>query len=756
MQIWFAEIKELETLYTSIKGRFPELEKDLEHLIKTDDENVALLYSRRCLEIVVTDLCECELNRSRGTEPLKGIIDKLGHEKKVPSNITASMEGLNTLSTFGTHPKEFDPEQVRPVLNNLKTILKWYFKFKSEKAETEERYGVQGAGYKVQEEGYKVQGTGYKVQGTGYKAEGAGDREKGVESRESGDLKKSNTSQKKWLTILVSGILLLAAIVVIVLLLTGIIGGSRQKEEPVKSIAVLPFINDSPDSANLLFCNGMLEDILDKLANIEDLDVKSRTDVEPYRGTKKSTKEIGKELGVENILEGSVRKQGNRFKISLQLIKAENGFHLWSDSYEGEYSEEIWTVQSDIAQQVASSLKIKLTPEEKESVVKLPTKDIRAYEYFIRGNDEMGKYWGDQDPRHAREAQRFYNLALEIDPEFEAALYIRAYNYIGLNQFDSAIIYANELVRIYPNSASGYSLKGYSYMTLRRPDDAIKNYQLAIKNYGRKDSASKSREEFYIGMTYAFEKNDYQKGLTWMQKGLSNEFMLAVKYFLLADAFSNIGDYDRVSKYFKKSFDCEITQISIGDFIKNMTYQSKYEEAFSFLDTVCVKQDRAIVCSHCRFNIYLAQKEFGKAEEQFNQFLILSGIPNISDSISLAYLYKETGKGDLSETILQNCQTSLGKKLFGIWDRQGYYLRYLYLAMVNAIMDRKAEAVSCLSQAFDNGLEGSWFDYAEVCPVFENLRDVPEFRALLNKVRAEKAAIRAQVNEMVKRGEINL
>jgi hypothetical protein len=86
MQIWSAEIKELESIYTSIKGRFPELEKDLEHLIKTDDENVALLYSRRCLEIIVTDLCEGELKRPRETEPLKGIIDKLSHEKKIDIN----------------------------------------------------------------------------------------------------------------------------------------------------------------------------------------------------------------------------------------------------------------------------------------------------------------------------------------------------------------------------------------------------------------------------------------------------------------------------------------------------------------------------------------------------------------------------------------------------------------------------------------------------------------------------------------------
>ena len=130
MQIWSTEIKELVTLYTSIKGRFSELEKELEQLIETKDANVAMLYSRRCLEVIITDLCECELKRPRKTEPLKGIIDKLNREEKVPSNIIASMDGLNSLSTFGAHPKEFDPRQVKPVLNNLATIIEWYLKYK--------------------------------------------------------------------------------------------------------------------------------------------------------------------------------------------------------------------------------------------------------------------------------------------------------------------------------------------------------------------------------------------------------------------------------------------------------------------------------------------------------------------------------------------------------------------------------------------------------------------------------------------------
>jgi hypothetical protein len=85
-------------------------------LLRTEDENVAMLYSRRCLEVIVTDLCETELKRPRKTEPLKGIIEKLNKEEKVPSYIITSMHGLNSLSTYGAHPKDFDPDPVMPYI----------------------------------------------------------------------------------------------------------------------------------------------------------------------------------------------------------------------------------------------------------------------------------------------------------------------------------------------------------------------------------------------------------------------------------------------------------------------------------------------------------------------------------------------------------------------------------------------------------------------------------------------------------------
>ena len=130
MAFWEGEIKELGNLYNTFKGHLPDIVKELEQLIKTDDPNVVMLYSRRCLEVIITDLCENELKRPRKTEPLKGIIDKLNAEEKVPSHIITSMLSLNSMANYGAHPKDFDPEQVKPVLNNLAIIIKWYLKYK--------------------------------------------------------------------------------------------------------------------------------------------------------------------------------------------------------------------------------------------------------------------------------------------------------------------------------------------------------------------------------------------------------------------------------------------------------------------------------------------------------------------------------------------------------------------------------------------------------------------------------------------------
>ena len=101
MTLWSAETKDLEKLFNTIKGKHSKLEKELQSLVKTDDANIVLVYARRCLEVIITELCEHELKRDRGTEPLQRIIDKLNKDKIVPHNIIVSMQNVNSMSTFG-------------------------------------------------------------------------------------------------------------------------------------------------------------------------------------------------------------------------------------------------------------------------------------------------------------------------------------------------------------------------------------------------------------------------------------------------------------------------------------------------------------------------------------------------------------------------------------------------------------------------------------------------------------------------------
>ena len=125
-----------------------------------------------------------------------------------------------------------------------------------------------------------------------------------------------------------------------------------------KSIAVLPFLNDSPDPDNEYFCNGMFDEIITHLQKIADLRVKSRTSVEQYRNPSQDITIIGAELGVSFLVEGSVRKAGDDLRITAQLIDVKTGDHLWSETYDGKYTDKIFEFQSKIAKQVAASLKV--------------------------------------------------------------------------------------------------------------------------------------------------------------------------------------------------------------------------------------------------------------------------------------------------------------------------------------------------------------------------------------------------------------
>lgn len=185
-----------------------------------------------------------------------------------------------------------------------------------------------------------------------------------------------------------------------------------------RSIAVLPFTSRSTNPENELFADGIHDDLLTRLANIKSLKVISRTSVMAYRSTTKNLRQIGEELGVETILEGSVQRIGDSVRVNMQLIDADTDRHLWAETYERRLTvENIFTIQSDISEAVAAALRARLSPEEQVRMAAIPTTDLRAYRLYkeARNNLHLRRL------ETLRKAREQFREAIELDPQYAEA-----------------------------------------------------------------------------------------------------------------------------------------------------------------------------------------------------------------------------------------------------------------------------------------------------------------------------------------------
>ena len=185
---------------------------------------------------------------------------------------------------------------------------------------------------------------------------------------------------------------------------------------PEKSIAVLPLENLSHDPDNVYFAEGMQDEILARLSKIADLKVISRTSTQKYKSAPDNLREIAKQLGVGNVLEGSVQKSGDAVRVNVQLINALNDAHLWGDVYERKLTD-IFAVESDIAKTIADTLQAKLTGAEKQLIAAQPTTDLTAYELYLKGRS----LWSKRGGENLRQAIGFYEQAIARDPKYALA-----------------------------------------------------------------------------------------------------------------------------------------------------------------------------------------------------------------------------------------------------------------------------------------------------------------------------------------------
>ena len=261
-----------------------------------------------------------------------------------------------------------------------------------------------------------------------------------------------------------------------------------------KSIAVLPFESLSDDKENTYFADGIQDDVLTNLSKISDLKVISRTSVMPYRGKGSNVREIGKALGVATLLEGSVRRVGNRVRVAVQLINTENDEHLWAEDYDRELTD-VFAIQTDLARKIASELQAKLSPSEKAQFERKPTENGEAYLAFVQAHNLSCAF---EDFDKLKQGEQLYARAIELDPNF--ALAMARYSQLEswfLHTFDrtpqrreKARTLAARALQLQPNLPEAHLALGYShYYGDNNYDAALEEFEIAQRGLPNESDA---------------------------------------------------------------------------------------------------------------------------------------------------------------------------------------------------------------------------------------------------------------------------
>jgi serine/threonine protein kinase/tetratricopeptide (TPR) repeat protein len=257
---------------------------------------------------------------------------------------------------------------------------------------------------------------------------------------------------------------------------------SSATDEP--AVAVLPFTNLSDEKNQDYFCHGMAEDIITSLSQIEGMRVVSRTSSFAFANVKLDIREIGRKLGVDAVLEGSVRKMGERLRINAQLINVGDGYHLWSERYDRDLRD-VFTIQDEIAHSIVEAMKVRISEREKRTLQRVPTTDLEAYDFYIRGRQQFHGLVG----KGLGYARNFFTSAIIRDPNFALAYCGLADTYAMIHQYydsdrtnvENALTASAKALELGPDMAEAHASYGLALSLDERYEEAMKEFDRAIE-----------------------------------------------------------------------------------------------------------------------------------------------------------------------------------------------------------------------------------------------------------------------------------
>src|SRR6266480_856663 len=455
-----------------------------------------------------------------------------------------------------------------------------------------------------------------------------------------------------------------------------------------KSIAVLPFDNLSRDPDNVYFCAGIQDEILTRLAKVADLKVISCTSTQHFKSAPDNLPQIAKQLGVMNILEGSVQKANDQVRVNVQLINALTDAHLWAETYDRKLTD-IFAVESEIAKTIADTLQAKLTGLEKISIAKVPTANTEAYELYLKGRF----FWNKRTGADLKRAIDYFNQAIAKDPNYALA-------YAGL--------------------ADSYTL--LSVFSAASPQDSIPQARVAAKKALELDNtlaeAHASSGRILSGYDY-----DFERAIAEFERAIQLNPNYATSYHWISNGpLTARGEFDRAIAEGKRAVELDpLSMIDNADLGQIYFYARRYDEAISQIGKAIEIDLHSYLAHFYLGQIYQLQGHLTEAIADYQKAVELDDDPQ-----ALAFLGQaqaRIGQHDKAQKILSRMTEEA---------RSRYVSAYSFALMFIALGD-KERAIDALELAYREGAANDIITI-RVDPMLEDLRGQPRFEALAEKI----------------------
>jgi TolB-like protein/Tfp pilus assembly protein PilF len=384
-----------------------------------------------------------------------------------------------------------------------------------------------------------------------------------------------------------------------------------------KSIAVLPFQNLSDEKENAYFADGIQDDILTNLSKIRELKVISRTSVMQYRGNAPNIRDIGKALGVSTVLEGSVRRSGNRVRVNVQLIDAETDEHVWANDYDRDLTD-VFAIQSDLAHEIANALQAKLSDTEKALIERKPTENGEAYLAFVQAHNLQNAF---EDFGKLKQSEQLYARAVELDPKFALALarYSQLESWI-FHIFDptrerrqKARALAEQALQLQPDLPEAHLAMGFSYYY------GDNSYDAAQKEFEIARRGLPNESEVYLALgAIQRRQGKWAESTANFEKAVSLNPKDNLPLQNLVTNYQDLRNFDAANKTVDRGLALDPTAFGLLELKSKLAIFEKgdfsvAEKAFAAVKSMPMTNEQKLKTASARADVFVLERKYQEA-----------------------------------------------------------------------------------------------------------------------------------------------